>query len=177
MCPGQTIFITVDGTDFWIPEPKPFNPGYYSHKFRHAGLRYEIGICIATGWIVWVNGPYPCGNWPDLRIARHCLHGELCRDEMYIADGGYYDGYQYAFTPTGAHEYSDKQMALARARHETVNKCFKVFNCLKGGMFRHDRQCHYDMAHAIINIVQLGIMCGKLTFQIDYDQFDDGEIV
>jgi len=69
--PGQTIFITVDGTDFWVPEPKPFNPDYYSHKFNHAGLRYEIGICIVTGWIVWINGPFPCGPfpcgaWPDM---------------------------------------------------------------------------------------------------------------
>jgi len=62
-----------------------FNKDYFSHKFHHAGVRYEIGICIATGWIVWINGPFPCGAWPDLRIARSSLHDALFNDEMYIA--------------------------------------------------------------------------------------------
>ena len=63
--PGQRCKITVDGTDFRIQEPSPFDPKWYSHKFRGPGLRYEIGVCIKTGWIVWVNGPFPAGAWPD----------------------------------------------------------------------------------------------------------------
>ena len=168
---GQNIFITVDGTDFWVPEPKPFNKGYYSHKYKHAGLRYEIGICIATGWIVWINGPYPCGDWPDLRIARHSLHDALCRDEMYIADGGYNDGYQYAVTPTGVHEFEDRQRATARARHETVNNCIKVYHCLRAHSYRHELKKHGTIFHAVANIIQLGIRRGKLTFQVEYNQY------
>jgi hypothetical protein len=49
----------------------------FSHKLNSAGLRYEIGITIQTGDLVWTNGPYPCGNWPDLRIARNGICDEL----------------------------------------------------------------------------------------------------
>ena len=50
--PGQVCFISLDGTDFRILEPSPFDPKWYSHKFKGAGVRYEVGICLKTGWIV-----------------------------------------------------------------------------------------------------------------------------
>ena len=63
--PGQRCKITVDGTDFCNQEPAPFNPKWYSHKFKGPGLHYKIGVCIKTRWLVWVNGPFPAGAWPD----------------------------------------------------------------------------------------------------------------
>ena len=62
--------MSIDGTNFRIYEPSPFSPKWFSHKFHGPGLRYEVGIAIRTGWIVWINGPYPPGDWPDVRIAR-----------------------------------------------------------------------------------------------------------
>ena len=62
---GSVSLMSVDGTDFWIPEPFPFSKAYFSHKFNHVGLRYEIAIYIQTGWIVWVNGSISCGSFPD----------------------------------------------------------------------------------------------------------------
>ena len=67
--PNQQCKVTVDGTDFRIQEPIPFNPKWYSYKFKGPGLRYEVAICIKTGWIVWVNGPFPAGEWPNRKIA------------------------------------------------------------------------------------------------------------
>jgi hypothetical protein len=61
---GSICRMTVDGTDFRFQEPIPFDPGWYSHKFKCACLRYEIGICIQTGEIaLLINGPFPCGAW------------------------------------------------------------------------------------------------------------------
>jgi len=57
--------MTVDGTDCMIEEPVPFSPKWYSHKFHGPGVRYKIGAGVQTGWIVWVNGPFPCGEWSD----------------------------------------------------------------------------------------------------------------
>ena len=85
---GCTCLITIDGTDCQIYEPKPFSRCWYSHKFKGPGVRYEIGLNIQNGWIVWVNGPYPCGEWPDLRIARDRMVHMLLPVEMYVADGG-----------------------------------------------------------------------------------------
>ena len=63
---------------------------FYSHKFKGPGLRYEVALSIQTGDIVWINGPFPAGAWPDINIFRHGLKwmlkeaGERCE-----ADKGY----------------------------------------------------------------------------------------
>ena len=49
---GKDCLISVDGTDFKIKEPTPFSPMWCSHKFKGAGLHYEVGVCILTGEIV-----------------------------------------------------------------------------------------------------------------------------
>jgi len=59
---------SADGTDFRIYEPKPFNAKLYSHTFKCPGLRYEVGIRIRFGQIVWVHEPFPCGQYPDVTI-------------------------------------------------------------------------------------------------------------
>ena len=89
--PHQQCKITVDGTDFRIQEPIPFNPKWYSHKFKGPGLWYEVAICIKTGWIVWVNGPFPCGEWPDRKIVQAGINHQLDDNEFYVGDGGYYN--------------------------------------------------------------------------------------
>ncbi|KAI2499167.1 hypothetical protein MHU86_15319 [Fragilaria crotonensis] len=86
---GKTCKVTVDGVDFPIEEPTPFDSQWFSHKFRGPGLRYEMAICIQTGDIVWVNGPYKCGKWPDVKIFKSRLMHLLGDDEMVEADRGY----------------------------------------------------------------------------------------
>jgi hypothetical protein len=85
---GSTCKISLDGTDCQIREPTEFSSRWYSHKFRAAGLRYKIGIAIQTGWVVWKNGPFPCGSFPDIKIARRDLVPILLPGEKYIADRG-----------------------------------------------------------------------------------------
>ena len=153
----------------------PLKSLYPTKKFRGPGLRYEVGICIQTGWICWVNGPFPCGAWPDLRIARSALHLALCAGEMYIADGGYAEGDElgadnhHAITPTGYHDFEDRQRATVRARHETVNKRFKTFGALKN-IWRHELHKHGPVFQAIASIVQLEIQNGGLVFGVEYDE-------
>ena len=69
--------VSVDGSDFRIGEPSPFSEKWFSHKFRGAGLRYEMGISVACGDIVWVNGPFPCGSYHDLQIFRSGMQRHL----------------------------------------------------------------------------------------------------
>jgi hypothetical protein len=71
---GNDCLTTVDGTYFRIAEHrKPF----YSHKFKKSGLRYVVGLSIGTGDIVWLNGPYEYGQWPDISIFRDSLLSHL----------------------------------------------------------------------------------------------------
>ena len=73
-------------------EPSPFSPKWFSHKFRGPGIRYELALCIRTGDIVWAYGGFPCGEWPDLKLARDLFAVLGLREgEKAIADRGYND--------------------------------------------------------------------------------------
>ena len=91
--------VSVDGTDFEIYEPKPFSLGWFSHKFKGPGVRYEVALAISTGDIVHINGPFPCGNFPDLKIFRAKLKGMLEDGEMVEANRGYRREYYHVRTP------------------------------------------------------------------------------
>ena len=95
-----------------------------------------MGVCIQTGWIVHVNGPYACGEWHDLTDSFcYKLTSSEFADEMALADGGYADGYEFFETPT-CHNNPDQILkARARARHETVTRSFKMW-CILGHCFR-----------------------------------------
>ncbi|MEL7343218.1 MAG: hypothetical protein AAGM67_22230, partial [Bacteroidota bacterium] len=48
--------VSVDGVDFQIPYS---GRQFKSHKFKFgSALRYEAAVCILTGELVWVNGPF-----------------------------------------------------------------------------------------------------------------------
>jgi hypothetical protein len=159
--------VTVDGTDLAIQEPAPFWRGWFSHKLNTAALRYEIGVCIQTGWIVWMNGPFPAGQWPDLRIFRESLIYELLPWEFIVADRGYQgDGRQHVLTPTNERDFDDEYQTLLRARHETVNGKLKVFKVLQG-CFRHDRFFHNYVMRAVVNVVQLSFENGEGPFHVN----------
>ena len=159
----------MDGTDYCIQEQHPFNPKWYSHKFWGPAVRYEIAISIATGWIVWIHGPFPAGEWTNLRIARHALNHNLDEFEMYIADGGYYDGYQWATTPTGFHKHGDRIRALVQARHENINRRFKEWGALQQ-RWRHAPHKHRVMFRTIANIIQLRLETDEPAWPIHYDE-------
>jgi hypothetical protein len=90
--------VTIDGVDFAIQEPSPFDTCWYSHKFDGPGIWYEIAACIHTGDIVSFTGPFECGKWPDILIFRHKLKQMLRPDEKIIADRGYKGEFK-AITP------------------------------------------------------------------------------
>lgn len=174
---GSTCKITVDGTDFRIYEPTPFSSRWYSHKFKGPGLRYELGVCIQTGEIVWVNGPFPCGDYPDLRIAREGLIYALAASpvkEMAVADGGYNDGYEFFDTPTGINDNEQYMRSIARARHETINNRLKNYGALQK-RWRHSRNLHGVVFHAVVNLTHLAMsMEGTRrehygSFQVEYN--------
>ena len=63
-----------------------------------------------------------------------------------------------------------RQSALVRARHETVNKRFKQFECLKR-VYRHDLEQHTDVFRACAVITQLAVKHGgePLFEVLEYD--------
>ena len=158
--------VSIDGTDCEINEPSPWDSKWYSHKFHGAGLRYEIGVCIVTGHIVWVGGGDPAGT-PDITIAREGILNLLDDDETLIADGGY-KGEEKIWCK-GHCKFLSRMESVVRARHETVNTRLKFFAVLKQ-KFRHDLHLHPMCFHAVANLVQLDIAHESPLFQIEYSE-------
>ena len=92
--------VSCDGVDFKIQE---YGPAFSSHKFAmKSGLRYEICLGIRTGDLVWVNGPFPCGQYPDISVFRSSLMSHLDEFERVEADDGYIGEHpQYIKCPKG----------------------------------------------------------------------------
>jgi hypothetical protein len=155
--------VSLDGTDFPInePGPGPRNPGWYSHKFRGPGLRYEIGISIKTGNICWANGGYPCGSWPDLNIARDSYVHYVDDNELTLGDKGYRGDARF-ITPTESNGGRHKQIM---ARHETVNKRIRQFNILNK-KFRNALEKHPRCFHAVVNITQILLENGYPLYSV-----------
>ena len=64
---------------------------FASHKFAFkSGLCYEVAVGILTGEMKWINGPFPCGKYPDVNIFRASLLTCLDDFERVEADDGYY---------------------------------------------------------------------------------------
>ena len=146
-----------------IEEPVPFSARWYSHKFNAAGVRYEIGLRLINPIITWVCGPYPCGDWPDLRIARAVYTQMIEPGEMTLADDTYRD-VLYFIHPHGNPESVQKQKQFM-ARHETVNGRMKSFRVLSS-VYRHNLTFHSNCFYAVANIVQLMIMNGEPLYDV-----------
>lgn len=164
---NNDCLVTVDGTDFRIAEN---GRTFYSHKFKKSGLRYEVAISIISGDIVWINGPFECGKWPDIKIMRASLCSELQPGERVEADDGYIGEAPAkvkcprSFTNK---QSTEKMQARARNRQETVNARFKTWQILRQ-IFRHNIIKHGEVFATIAIITQLSIDHGEKLFQVIY---------
>jgi hypothetical protein len=68
--------MAINGTNFCMPQkglPKKGN-AFASHKYAgKSALRYELGISILRGDLVWIQGPYPAGKYSNIIIFNKVL--------------------------------------------------------------------------------------------------------
>ena len=156
----------MDGTDCPIWKT---GSCWFSHKFKKPGVRYELGVLILNGDICSLNGPFACGDWPDIKKIRTGLKGCLDEGERVEADAGYIgDRKVKAPGPLYTDKKYIKMKKRAASRHETVNMRIKVFNCLTE-KFRHGVPKHAICFRAVAVIVQLSIDCGEALFKVNFD--------
>ena len=162
---GNDCLLSVDCVDFRICEPYPYDSAWSkkwsSHKFKmKPAVRYEIAICILTGEICWINGPWPCGQFNDWKIFNECgLRTFLEPDERVEADAGYSHGDpEVCKTPNGVFHPEKKKNIRnrVRARQETVNARLKNWKILCE-RYRHKLEHHSDIVRAIAVITQIEI--------------------
>ena len=85
---GRRCIVTVDGTDYSINQPAPFSKQWYSYTFNGPVIKYEIGVSIQMGHIIWINGPF-LGKWNDDTILQRNLKGKLGSGELVEANDGF----------------------------------------------------------------------------------------
>ena len=160
-----------------IAEPYPYekewSERWYSPKFKGAGLRYEIGISILGGDIVWVNGPFPCGQYNDLTIFMEFgMKDNLEEGERVECDDGYGGADpEFAKSKSGIFhpKMSKKTCNIVCARQESANKRIKQFAALSG-VFRHDMTKHSTVFNAVALVTQISIEVGMPLFEVNgYD--------
>ena len=144
---------------------------WYSHKFKKSAVRYEVGLCILTGRIVWVHGPFNCGEWNDISIFRDSLLSHLQdageraeADDGYIGEAPGFIKCPKSFTNP---EETEAMQARVRMRQETVNERFKNFGILKQ-VFRHEVANHGEAFRACACLTQISIMNGEPLFSVGY---------
>jgi len=140
---GNDIWImTVDGTHCWISEPgHPLfsqDSEYYSHKYNKAGINYELGIALATGKLIWMNGPFKAGrNDKSVFVGEGLKQRLLTLSKKAIGDGGYVGHYDAISTPNAHDSYGVKRFkSRALKRQEDFNGMTKTFKILRE-RFRH----------------------------------------
>ncbi len=121
--------MTIDGTDFRIPQK---GPTFASHKYAgKSAVRYELGVDIIAGNLVWIQGPYPAGTYNDIKIFNQCLRHHLEPGERVEADEGYRGHVDKVKGP--GNDVSSKNVVMqgrGRARHETLNGRLKNWGIL-----------------------------------------------
>ena len=166
---GKRCKISVDGTDFRLQQQYP-RRRHYTHKFKTSGYRYEVAVCIQSGDIVWINGPFPAGAFPDINIFRRALKQKLLQArEKAQADLGYRgEKHTTIIIPNQFDSDAIKKLKDdVRARHETVNKRFKQFGALSK-VFRHEKEKHQPVFDAIAVLTQIAIGNGEPLYEVQY---------
>lgn len=166
--------MSIDGIDVRIPQQGHAIAGnpFSSHKFAgKCALRYEIGVDILAGNVVWIEGPYAAGKYTDLTIFRTSLIHWLDPYERVEADDGYIgEAPQRVKCPSSAANPTENlaMQNRVRSRHETLNGRLKNWEILKQP-FRHNILDHGDVFRSIVIITQLSIENGDPLFQVDYN--------
>jgi hypothetical protein len=93
---GNDCTMTIDGTDFQIPQQGAAERGnaFASHKYAgKLALRYELGVDILAGNLVWIQGPYPAGKYNDFKIFNNVIRHYLEPGKRVEADSNGYVGH------------------------------------------------------------------------------------
>jgi hypothetical protein len=136
----------IDGTDFCIQQKGVARMGnlFDSHKYvGKSALHYKLRVDIFVGNLVWVEGPYPAGAWPDVKFFNSVLSHCLEPGERVDADINYVWHPDKIKCPhNDCNPAKNLGMKSApRSRHETYNGRLKNWGILKK-TYRHENTQH-----------------------------------
>ena len=171
---SEVFLVTVDGTDCRTCEKKhptlSQDRRNCSHKFKHAALKYEVGISVFEARVVWINGPYR-GGQSDLNMLRHGgLLDKIVDGKKAIADRGYHTGVPDERRKLSLPNAYDSKVlnnfkSRARLRHETFNGRIKFFKVL-ANTFEHGLDKHKIAFEAVAVTVQYQMEHGSPIYSV-----------
>jgi hypothetical protein len=164
--------MTVDGTDFRVPQKGTATKGnaFASHKYAGKSAHcFELGVSILGGDLVWIQGPYPVGKFTDIKIFNKALCHFLDQGERVEANKGYVGHPNKIECPQNVENPAEKWEMHVRVRacHETLNGWLKNRGILSQ-VYRHDIMWHGKMFWVCLVMTQLIIGNGDLLFEVEY---------
>ena len=160
--------MSVDATYCLINEQNPFSSVWCSHKLKSAAFKYEVGVSIKQGDIVWVSGPWPAGI-PDSEVFKTRLSKYLEEDEVVEADSGY-PGLEKAVTPQVAtSSLQRKHKSQVRGKHENFNGRFKKFDSVFDRYRHASPTLHCKMFTCIAILTQISLKHGQKIYEVKHD--------
>ena len=133
-------------------------------------MRYEIGVDILAGNIVWIEGPHAAGKYPDVEIFCCGLAQWLDKFERVEADKGYIGEAPLKVECPGCPSNPINHQSLQKrvqGRHELLIGQFKNWEILKS-MYCHDIMEHGNVFRAIAVVTQISIDEGERLFEVEY---------
>ena len=132
---------------------------FASHKYSFkSALRYEIGVSIIGGELIWFQGSHPTGCFNDIAIFNKVLCHFLEPGERVEADNGYVGAADKIKCPDNPCNPMENEGVQSRARycHETINGHFKTWGILQH-RYHHDIRRHGKVFRVIAIMTQLAI--------------------
>ena len=130
-----------------------------------------VVLCIKTGEIVYLEGPFPPGECPDISCVRFLFCEMLEDGERAEADDGFAGEAPKHFKTPNMFTAQPEAAAMhqrVRSRHETVNKRFKQWGCMRQ-LFHHGVLEHSAAFRAVAVLTQLALEHGEPLFEVEYD--------
>jgi len=158
----HVINVVLDATECPIQRPHHWyvQSLYYSGKKKRHTIKYEIGIHLLTGRIVWIAGPIP-GSTHDITLCRRSgILTMLLPGEFIMADKGYIGEAQIITpfkTPTTTQKLFNSQLGQLRVIVENTYGRVKHFRCLKHE-WTHDLSLHPLTFYFICQLVNLDVI-------------------
>jgi hypothetical protein len=163
------FLLSIDGVHCRCFEPQNSdwskNPKYYSHKFKQAGLAYEVAISVFHNQVVSLNGPFPA-SVNDTTIFNGGIRHKIPKGKKAIVDNGY-KGKNPQFSKPNPLDSKPLRnfKGRVRSRQECFNARLKTFKCLEHD-FRHGEAKHKKCFEAVAVVCQYQLENGSPLFDV-----------
>ena len=111
------------------------------------------------------NGPFPAGEWSDIKIFRNQTRKHLGPGEKVLVDLGYQGDEKVITKVDSCNALHSYRMGCAQDRHETINHRLRTWSALKQS-FRHSHHKDNYVFQSVAVMEQVKISLGEKPFRV-----------